>query len=411
MRLRGRRFAPTTPAPMKVPAPLRLACAFGLFAAVSRRPLHALVRLNDGTDQIYVNGSYTLAWSSNVDAAATGSGDYTNTYMAGLEYQRRAGLIGVNAAAQWTWNRYLRNKSYDNVSPTYSLEFDKGTGRETGTLGFSATESSQSDAAANVHDVSWDYSGNLKLKYPIIGRYFFTGSLDTSLLDYTATSGQPLVNLLNYGASAGLFYLLSEDRDLFATYRYREEVSLGRYAYGESATDEALMVGVSGKVIAGINGSLSAGYQLRYPHGETADGTPIGGRYGDWTATGELNWAANRRLTTQATLSKDFATSSTNATTDTTAGTLQVVWAQDAHLSATAGVGGGFVRFLGPNGLVPGTETARSDRYFSWNAGGTYMLNSHFSATFSYNYLHNWSNYSLASFVSRGFTLTLSTRW
>lgn len=392
---------------MRFSARLRVACALGLIALSSRRPARALVRLNDGTDQIYVNGSYTLGYQTNVDGSAGGTGDTTNAYMIGLEYQRRAGLIGVNASATYTLTDYLRHRSFDNLVPAYTLEFVKDTGRETGTLSFGATESSQSDAAANVHDVSWDYTASLKVKYPVIDRYFLTGSVDESYLDYVVTGGQPLVNLETYGVSTGLFYILSDERDLFATYQYRVEQSSDH----TSTTDDALLFGVDGQVVPQIDGSLSAGYELRYPHGLQPGGIADQSRYGDWAANGNLTWTANRRLTTTFDLSRDFSTASTNATTDTTSATLTSNFAANEHLSATAGGGAGWVSFLGPYGLLPSSTTERRDHYLTGNVGGTYMLNSHLSATLSYNYFRNWSNLALANFSNRSYALTLATRW
>lgn len=407
MRTRGRRFAPTTPASTRFLAGLRGPCVLGLLALLGRRPAHALVRLNDGTDQIYITGTYTIAHDSNINASSNAAADTISTYAAEVEYQRRAGLIGVNASGTFTWNEYAENRDFDNFTPAFALEFDKGTGRETGSLGFNAVESSQSDTAANIHDVSWDYTTNLEVKYPVIDRYFITEALDAGYLDYVQTEGQPLVNILSYGSSTELFYVLSDDRDFFAQYRYRVEDSSDH----TSAADQAVELGVDGKVILGIQGSLSVGYQIRHVHGVPPAGFPDEGNYGDLTGNGELVWTMNREVTVKGSASKDFDTTSTNATTDTTAGTLSGTWAPDSRLSFTAGVGGGLVRFYGPYGLLPNSTTERRDRYFSWNAGVTYAWNSHLTATLAYNYLRNWSNLATAQFDSATYSLTLTSRW
>ncbi|MGH7995527.1 MAG: outer membrane beta-barrel protein [Opitutaceae bacterium] len=388
-------------------ARFRAVWILGSLAALGQHPALGLVRLNDGTDQIFVSGTYTISHASNIDASADGVGDTISTYAAGLEYQRRAGLIGVNASASFTLNDYFKYKSYDSLNPSYRLEFEKDSGRETGALAFAAARTSQTDVAANVHDVSWDYTAELKVKYPVIDRYFLTGSIDGGYLDYIDTGGQPLIDLKTYGASAGLFYVLSDQRDLFASYRIRQEDSSDH----TSTTDDALSIGVDGQVIGPIQGSLSAGYQLRYPHGIPLNGPASQGRYGDWTAEGQLSWAPNPALTFAANLSKDFATTSTNATTDTTGASLNATYVRSKHLSFTSGLGGGLVAFYGPYGLLPDSATERRDRYASWNAGITYQLNSHLQAGVAYNYFRNASNLAFATFPSRSYSATLTSHW
>ena len=119
------------------------------------------------------------------------------------------------------------------------MEFDKRTGRTTGVLTLSAQRSSQADAAANARDESWNYSTGLNLRYPVIERYAFTASLGYGLLDYVNKGDLPLVNLSTYTATTGLFYVLTDDRDLFADYRYRYEQT----SASEGSVDNALWPG------------------------------------------------------------------------------------------------------------------------------------------------------------------------
>ena len=270
----------------------------------------------------------------------------------------------------------------------------------------SAVQSSQADAAANVRDVSWSYNIGLNVRYPVIERYSVTASLGYGLIDYTQTGGQPLVNLSNYTANLGLFYILNEQRDLFFSYRFRFEPS----SKSTSDTDNALMFGVSGKIYGEINGSLSVGYQVRSPHGFLYNGQTLGNE-GSMTASGSLTWTANKKLSFTGSISKDFTTTSLDATTDTTAVSLDAAYAMNARLSAGTGIGAGTSLFLGPLGQIPNTNTQRRDYYFSWNANVSYSMGEHLHATLAYGFFKNWSNLGLATFIRNNFSLSLSSRW
>ena len=392
---------------MICPPNLRAAGVVFLALGSLAAPARALVTLNDGTDKIYASGTFTMGYDSNISASADNTSDTTVSANLGLEYQRHAGLIAVNANASFAINRYLNNTTYNSVNPSYSLEFDKASGRTTGTLNFGAVRSSQADAAVNFYTTAWNYSADLNVHYPVIDRYSFAGSLDYGFLDYTETSNQPLVNLSTYSSSLSLFYVLSGDRDLFATYRYRFEQS----SISTSTTDDALNLGMHGKLIWEIKGSLSVGYQIRDPRGTSFAGAPQQSSYHDLTSQASASWMANRKLTFNGSLSKDFATTATDATTDTTAGTLDVTYVLNAVLSANAGLGGGENRFLGPAGFVPGTTKERRDYYFTWNAGVSYTFNERLHVSLAYVYFQNWSNLGFAVFNRNRITLSLSSRW
>ena len=321
----------------------------------------ALVTLNDGTDKIYVSGTWSMGYDTNISASSDNTADTTYSAGATIEYQRRAGLIGVNANVNFTLNRFLKNTTYDNLNPTYSLEFDKSTGRTTGTLNLNAVRSSQTDAAVNLYTTSWNYTANLNVHYPIIDRYSLAGSFTYGLLDYTKTSGQPLDNLSTYSSSLSLFYILSDERDLFASYSY----SYGDSSANTSTVDDGISLGVHGKIIWEINGSLSVGYTVRNPHGVpdtvTLTDTVPQGSYTDVTANASANWNANRKLAFTGSLSKEFSTTATDATTDTLAASLDATYAFNARLSAGTGIGGGETRFFGPGRAARGNRrgTAR----------------------------------------------------
>lgn len=348
-----------------------------------------------------------MGYDSDITASSDAISDTTMSANVELEYQRRAGLIGVNADFSYTVNRFVRNPSYDTDDPTFSLGFDKASGRTTGTLNFSAIRSSEADAVVNLYTTSWDYDTTLNVRYPIISRYYFTGSFTYDYLDYTNTSGQPLVNLATYESSLSLFYILSDERDLFVTYRYRFEQD----SNDTSTTDDALSLGVHGRVIWDINGSLSAGYQARNPQGVPPDGTAQQSQYADLTANGSLSWNATRKLALTGSVSRDYSTTPIAATTDTTAATLAATYTVREALSVGIGLGGGENRFLGPGGLITGTDEERLDYYFTWNASVSYKFNERLNAKLAYVYFEDWSNYAFAAFRRNTLSLSLSSRW
>jgi hypothetical protein len=389
------------------PATLRAAAAAFVALGLAAGPAGALVTLNDGTDKIYTSGTFTMGYDSNINASSDEVSDTTVDAVVQLEYLRRAGMIGVNANISYAIDRFLRHTTYDTVNPTYSLEFDKASGRTTGTLDFSAIRSSQADAAVNLYTTSWDYDASLNVHYPIIDRYSLAGSFTYGNVDYTKTSGQPLVNLATYDSSISLFYILSDVRDLFATYRYRYEQS----SNDTSTADDALSLGVHGKVFWEINGSLSAGYQIRNPEGAPQAAAAQQGKSGDLTANGSLTWNANRELAFTGSLSRDYSTTPIAATTDTTAATFDAKYKVNPALSAGAGIGGGEDRFLGPLGLITGTDKERLDYYFTWNASVNYKFNERLNATLAYAFFENWSNLGFAVFRRNTLSLSLSSRW
>jgi hypothetical protein len=394
---------------MRIPPPLRAACALWIVGGAAVRSARALVTLNDGTDKIYVSGTWTMGYDSNLSASAGGSGDVSYGGSAAIEYQRRAGIIGVTSSVTFTLTDYLKSqdRTYNSLNPTFSLELDKQSGRTTGAVTFSATRSSQADAAAGVHDVSWDYTTGLNLHYPVIERYSLTGSVSYGQLDYTQTSGQALVNLDTYTADVGLFYVLSDARDLSISYRYRDEASTDN----TSTVDNALLFGVYDQLFGQIHGSLVVGLQRRAGPSEETAGVTSSGDYDDITATATAIWNLTRQNVLTGTLSRDFTTTSTNATTDTTEATLDLTRAFNAKLSANVGVGGGENQFLGPFGFLPDTTIERRDYYFTWNAGVNYIWSDHLKVSLAYTYLRNWSNLAFATFDRGTYTVTLASRW
>lgn len=165
--------------------------------------------------------------------------------------------------------------------------------------------------------------------------------------------------------------------------------------------DQSFSVGVSGRVIDKINGSVRVGWQIR-------QSTTVGGpneTFQALTASADTSWDITKHAKILGHLGKDFTTTATNISTDSLTAGLQAQYAHDARLSFVAGVGYGLNKFLGPLG------GGRQDQNLSWNAGVNYSYNDHFKVSLNYDYFINWSTLAASSFARHGVNVTVSSRW
>ena len=390
------------PALMSPDRIFRVAVAVVMFLGVAARPCWALVNLNDGRDKIHVTGSVSFAWDSNIFAHQDGSGDYVMSASLTSDYTRKAGLIGVDASVTVNASHFNRFTTEDFRNPGFSVEFTKESGRTTGSLLLSAARESRADTAANIRDQSWLYSAGVNLKYPVIERYSLAGGANYSYQSYQDNSA--LVNLKTYSANVDLFYVYTMERDLFGGYRYRQENT----SAGSKNTDHAFTLGLSGRILPKLNGSINAGYQIRNAHDylQTAylSGLTVN-QYKSWTSAMSLTWSLSKRFGVTGQLSKDFSTTSTNETTDTLMASLDAQYTFTAKLSSVAGVAFSNSRFLG----LPGG--GRVDTNFSAHLGFNYSLNDHLKASLEETTDTNWSTSPYADFSRNSVTLSLTSRW
>ena len=368
---------------------MAVACCLGVALSKAR----ALVSLNDGHDKLFVNGTVSFAWDSNIYANSAGQGDYVMAATTGVDYSRRAGLIGVDASVSVNASRYNKFTTEDFRNPSLSVEFTKQTGRTTGSLRFSAVRASRADPNANLRTQAWTYDVGLKLHYPVIDRYSFSGGVDASTVRYS--NNTQLVNLNTYAANLDLYYVFTQQRDLLAGVRVRKENT----SADSNSIDVAYTVGVNGRIIPKVNGTVRFGYQTRATTGLNA------GNYNSWTSDAALTWNVTRRFKVSGTLSKDFNTTSTDSTTDVLAGSLSSVFTLNEHLSLGADTGVGLTRFIGV------LSAGRKDTYFDYSLSVNYTLNDHLKTSFQYTYFRNWSTLAFADFVRQGYSLTLASRW
>ena len=90
---------------------------------------HALLNLDGTRNQIFAFGSVSFGYSTNIFSDSSQRGDSSLTGEAGLEYDRRAGVLGVNAIAKVGYERFRTYTDQNAVNPFFSLEVTKSTGR------------------------------------------------------------------------------------------------------------------------------------------------------------------------------------------------------------------------------------------------------------------------------------------
>ncbi len=408
----------------------RAAIALLLATSLASRPAYALVSLNDGHDKIFVTGSVSVSRDSNVFANSDGKGDAVYSTSVSAEYTRRAGWIGVNANASVGSSRFATIKGQDFDNPMFGLEFTKQTGRTTGSLTLSASRESRADAAVNTRSTSWIIPIGLNFKYPIVGTYTLAGTLGYNSRRYLEE--RVFASVVSYNVGLDLFHMLSSERDMIAGYRYRYSET----SRNTTSVDNSLSLGLSGRIIRGVAGSLRVGYQTRLStdHDRLALGIPgAQSKFDSWTASGSSTYAFNKKLNINGTIAKDFSITATDSSVDTTTLGLDTQYAVNSHLSFMLSGGFGDTRFLGESGRVvlavaqdpvfasdgtlisPAVPTLlgeqRHDNYITWSGTVSYSLNEHFKAGLTYSWFQNWSSSAIADFVRSSWTFSMSSRW
>ncbi|HEY0967161.1 MAG TPA: outer membrane beta-barrel protein [Opitutaceae bacterium] len=357
---------------------------------------HALVRWNDSREQIFLNLEANAAWESNIFASAGGDGDVTTGFTAGLDYQRRAGLIGVNASMSLASVQFAKYSEENYLNPNLTLELNKDSGRTTGSLSLSGVRESRADPAANVRTEAWNYNTGLNLKYPVIERYSLAGSVGYSLRDFDDNSF--LVDLSSYTASIDLFYVYTSERDLVGGYRLRQSES----STGVQFFDHSLTAGITGKIFPKISGSVRAGYQFRTT--KEIPGTVEQADHSSWTLSASTTWTVSQRLSVTSQLSKDFSVTSTDVSVDAFSASLNLQLALSGKMTIFGGIDYTSSDYLGEVG------GNRHDTMLGFSGGIGRTIGSRIKANVSYSYSQNWSTVELSDFERQSVSLNLSTR-
>lgn len=348
---------------------------------IASAPAQALVSIDDGKNQFFVNLSASYTWDSNVFANSTSGGDSIYGASVGIDFRRHAGMIGINGSVYMDASSFIQNSGENFLNPRFHTELTKQNGRTTGSITFSAARQSKADALVNVRNESWNYNMGLNLKYPVIERYTLAGSLGYGYLDYLDNA--LFVDLETYTASVDLFYIYNTERDIIAGYRLR----YGQTSQNTAYYDHAFTVGLSGKILPKVAGTVRAGYQFHEPTQSNGDS------FSAVTASGQATWTVTKKMNATLLLSKDFSTTSTNTTVDATSASIDFQYGLNSKTSIYSGVGYGINEFLG----TPGAD--RKDHYFTWNVAVHYTFSSYLKLKLGYSYYQNWSTLDFSEFT------------
>jgi len=356
-------------------------------------PAQALLEFNDGRDKLMVNGSYGISYDSNLFAHEGGAGDYSQSIGLGINYSRRAGLIGANATLSVTSSRFGKYTAEDFTNPNLQLELTKDKGRLTGSFSLSAQRQSSSDVTINERVDLWNLGSSFKFRYPINDRYFFTSLTDLSMQDYLHT--RSLFNLSSYAEALDVYYTYTSKLALSGGYRIR----VGSAQGGSSTKDNALTVGATGAILPKLSGSISVGYQWRTENGAE------GGSFNSVTSSVSLSWPVTKRIGVSAGVSKDFVTTATDISVDSTSLNLSAALKPTGKFNVNPGIGYSISRFLGPKG------GGREDRSPTATLDVSLALTSHISASISYAYIVNHSNVAFSDFGRQTASINLSAHY
>ena len=365
-----------------------------VLASLFTLPSFGLVKFNDGRDEIFVTGMLGVVYDSNIFAFSGGDGDifYTSSVLG--EYRRKAGMLGVNASLRCDLATFSEYSNEDYANPALRAELTKNSGRTTGSITAGVAKETRADSAINLRTTSWHYDAGLNFKYPVIERYSLSGQVGYDQERFEDNLG--LVDIHSYLASTDVFYVYTSQRDIFGGYRYR----LTETSADTRSHDHAFTLGITGRIIPKLNGTIRGGYQIR----QTERVTGRRDTFGSFTALASTTWTVTRRISVTGQLSRDFNTLATDTSVETTAGGLDAQFAMNAKVSLAAGIGGGHTRFL--------DEAAdRRDTYGTYNVGVSYTMNDHLKVSLTYLYFENWSSFWFSDYRRHSVSLNVSSRW
>lgn len=367
--------------------------AVAAFAALAGLPpAQALLNIDGTRNQVFVFGSVGYSYDTNIYSDSAGLADYTTSAKVGVELKRKRGIIAVNASASVDYLGFDQYKEESSWNPSFSAELIKTTGRMTGSLSVSAFRANRADSAVNLRVSSWNFPVGLSIRYPVNDKLYLTSS--TGYLRRKFADTTRLVNYYDVSQGIEAYYTYSSKLDILAGYRVRlSETPVEGMTY-----DHSISIGLTGGILPKLNGTLRAGYQLR-------DLIDRGEQYGQLTLGASLRWVATRKFSVSVDASRDFSTTATGGSVDTTAGSADAFYALNRRLEFSAGVGGGRNRFLGATALP------REDVFFSWHAGARYTYSEHFVIGGTYTYVKNWSTFEFADFDRSSYTIDVSSRF
>lgn len=356
---------------------------------ISQQSVFALLNIDGTRNQVFVFGSATIGFDSNVFAEQVGRSDYIYSASLGVELKRRAGIIAVNARVVFDYQKFAQNSDQTSWNPNLFLELNKTIGRTTGALTINGYRSSKADSAVNVRTQSWNFPLGLNIKYPVNDKLYLTSS--TGYLKRSFVNTTQLLNYTDYSQAFDFFYVYTSKLDIVGGYRIR----IGNTNVN-TTTDHNFTLGLANALLPKVHGVLRLGYQFR-----EVDNT--GAIYSHFNIAATLTWNVTRKLTASAQITRDFSTTAVGGSIDTFNTLVRANYVFSRRWEAEAGVGYGKNEFLdGP---------ARTDEYFTWNIGGTFTWSEHFRLSATYEYMNNWSTNLFSNFERTGYSLHVASRF
>jgi hypothetical protein len=363
-----------------------------LAALTASTQVHGLLTLEGGKAQVGVIGRAYFNWDSNVFNNSNEQDDTFTVLVAGATYDRNAGIIGVQGSAIWTFDFFNRFDDENSANPTLKLSFIKAQGKTTGTLGFTYRRISQADDAANQRTRLGEFETRLVVQYPINERFSLTSTTEVADRGYRDNA---FFDNNTYAQSLDAFRVYTSKLDLLAGYRYRFTDAEGQ----PDSMDHAFTVGVNGKLLPKIDGSLRVGYQvrdIRMASAGTLDGV---------TASASLVWSPRNRVLVSTQISKDFSTTSTALSSDSLTWFNSVQFTTGSKIVLTAGIGYSQSKYYAVDLHV------RTDDHFYWRLGANYPITTNIAAEATFTSSQNWSTYSFADYTKEFVSVGIAAKF
>ena len=192
-------------------------------------------------------------------------------------------------------------------------------------------------AEVNTRSTYWSIPVGLNVRYPLPGAYTLGAAFNYSERDYV--DRKAFASLRTYSTSLDAVRITSSVREVLAGYRFR----FSETSRNTSSTDHAFSLGLSGKLIRGLNGNLRAGLQTRASTGRVRGDD----RYTSWFASGSTSYEVSRKLRFSGTLSKDYSTTATDDVVDSANLSVSAGYAATAKLSASLNASYGESTYVG----------------------------------------------------------------
>lgn len=391
---------------MKPPEVIKRRWGVGLLlACAAAAPLaRALISLDEGRQKIFVNLGASVTEDSNVFMSSDAKRDLVYGTSLSAEYTRRAGWIGVNAAIAVDSSRFSTLRDQDFNNPSLRLELLKQGGRTTGSFNLAASRESRADPSINTRSTYWNVPLGLNVRYPLAGAYTISSGLNFTSRDYL--DEKAFASLKTYSASLDVVRIMSSMREAYAGYRFRSSET----SRDTSSSDHAFSIGLSGKLIRGLNGNLRAGVQTRSATGRL----PGNDRFTSWFASGSTSYEISRKLRFTGSISKDYSTTATDDIVDTTNLAISARYAATAKINLSLSTSYGESEYVGQAAanLSGGQASSnRRDRFISADLALSYTLNEHWQSTATYSQFFNTSTFGLADFNRSTWNANVTSRW